>query len=192
MAVYKSKKITKDGRQYFFRIKYKDIFGVTHDYSSTKYKTLKEAKDEEAIYRIKIVNQVINTSNITLDQAYQELLINKTKKNRVIINDELKERGYGELEGEYVKNGNYNIKQMWDIDNIYNLYGVEPIDVFIKRIHRFLDNIINDNKYKKVLLVSHSGVSIATKVYFEGIPEDKDLLKLEIGNCEVIKFESKN
>ncbi len=119
-------------------------------------------------------------------------IINKTKKNRVIINDELKERGYGELEGEYVKNGNYNIKQMWDIDNIYNLYGVEPIDVFIKRIHRFLDNIINDNKYKKVLLVSHSGVSIATKVYFEGIPEDKDLLKLEIGNCEVIKFESKN
>ena len=119
-------------------------------------------------------------------------IINKTKKNRVRINDELKERGYGELEGKYVKNGNYNIKQMWDIDNIYNFYGVEPIDVFIKRIHRFLNNLINEDKYKKVLLVSHSGVSIATKVYFEGIPKDKDLLKLGIGNCEVIKFESKN
>jgi hypothetical protein len=33
MAVYESKQITKDGRKYFFRIKYKDIFGVAHDYS---------------------------------------------------------------------------------------------------------------------------------------------------------------
>ena len=47
--------------------------------SSTKYKTLKEAKDQEARYRIKIANQVICTSNVTLNQVYQELLINKTK-----------------------------------------------------------------------------------------------------------------
>lgn len=119
-------------------------------------------------------------------------IINKNKKNIIIVDDELKERGYGELEGKYAKNGEYNIKQLWDIDNIYNLHGVEPLDVFIKRVHKFLDNIINDNKYKKVLLVSHSGVSIATKIYFQGIPKDKDLLKLGIGNCEVIKFESKH
>ena len=30
MAVYKSKNPTKDGRQYFFRIKYKDVLGNTH------------------------------------------------------------------------------------------------------------------------------------------------------------------
>ena len=48
MAVYKSKKTTKDGRQYFFRIKYKDIFGVSHDYTSQKYKGKKEAENEEA------------------------------------------------------------------------------------------------------------------------------------------------
>ena len=38
MAVYKSKNPTKDGRQYFFRIKYKDIFGVSHDYTSKNLK----------------------------------------------------------------------------------------------------------------------------------------------------------
>ena len=61
MAIYKSKTPTKDGRQYFFRIKYKDIFGEVHDYSSGKFKSSKEAKEEEARYRLKIVNQDICT-----------------------------------------------------------------------------------------------------------------------------------
>ena len=118
-------------------------------------------------------------------------IINNTKKNRIVVANELKERGYGKLEGKYAKNGEYNIKQLWDIDNIYDLHEVEPLDVFIKRVHKFLDNIINENKYKKVLLVAHSGVSIATRIYFQGVPEDKDLLKLGIANCEVIRFENK-
>ena len=57
MAVYKSKKATKDGRSYFFRIKYKDILGNTHEYTSPKYKTLKEATNEEALYRINVQKQ---------------------------------------------------------------------------------------------------------------------------------------
>ncbi len=79
MAVYKSKKPTKDGRQYFFRIKYKDILGVSHDYSSPKFKSPKEAKDEEARYRIKVCNQEVFTSTITFEQAYEELKVNKTR-----------------------------------------------------------------------------------------------------------------
>lgn len=117
-------------------------------------------------------------------------IINKSKKKEIVLCDNLKERGYGELEGEYAKDGNYNIKQMWDIDNIYDMHGVERVDFFIKRIHRFIDNLIKENKYNKVLLVSHSGVSIAAKTYFQGIPDDRDLLKLGIGNCEVVTFES--
>lgn len=72
MTVYKSKKATRDGRQYFFRIKYKDIFGEVHDYSSPKFKKQKEAEDEEAIYRVKIQNQKVCTSNITINQAFNE------------------------------------------------------------------------------------------------------------------------
>ena len=80
MPVYISKNPTKDGRKYFFRIKYKDIFGEVHDYSSQKFKALKEAKEEEARYRIKIANQVICTSNVTVEKIYQELRIQKSKK----------------------------------------------------------------------------------------------------------------
>ena len=74
MTVYKSKTPTKDGRQYFFRIKYKDIRGITHDYSSQKYKTQKEAVNEEAQYRIKIGERKFNNTNITIKQAYEEYL----------------------------------------------------------------------------------------------------------------------
>lgn len=90
MAIYKSKKPTKDGRQYFFRIKYKDIFGEVHDYSSQKFKSPKEAKNEEAIYRIKISNQEICTSNVTVKQAWLELRHEKSKrvKKQTLIKDE--------------------------------------------------------------------------------------------------------
>lgn len=80
MAIYKSKKPTKDGRVYFFRIKYKDILGEVHDYTSPKFKNKKDAENEEARFRIKVNNKEAFISNITLDQAYQELLIEKKKK----------------------------------------------------------------------------------------------------------------
>ena len=92
MAIYKAKTPTKDGRQYFFRIKYKDIFGETHDYSSGKFKSAKEAKNEEAIYRVKITNQEICTNSITIKQAWIELRdskIKQTKKQTTIKNDNL-------------------------------------------------------------------------------------------------------
>jgi len=79
MTVYKSKKTTKDGRQYFFRIKYKDIFGISHDYTSQKYKTLAEAKEEEIEYRIKLKENQVSTSNITIKQAYLEYRKYKSK-----------------------------------------------------------------------------------------------------------------
>lgn len=71
MAVYKGKP-TKDGRLYFFRIKYKDIFGNIVDYSSKKYKGYKEAQDEEANYRIQINKHEINRMNPTFDEIFNE------------------------------------------------------------------------------------------------------------------------
>ena len=80
MPVYKTKNPTKDGRQYFFRIKYKDIFGEIHDYSSPKFKNKKDAESEEAKYRIKVDSKEAYVSNITIDQAYVEYIENKSKK----------------------------------------------------------------------------------------------------------------
>lgn len=80
MAVYKSKNPTKDGRIYFFRIKYRDILGVSHDYTSPKYKTQKEAVNEEALYRINIGAKKSITSNITIGQAFEEYFAKHSQK----------------------------------------------------------------------------------------------------------------
>lgn len=80
MAVYKSKTPTKDGRIYFFRIKYSDIFNITHDYTSQKFKTLKEAKEEEAKYRLDVKNHETTISNITFITAFNELMRIKKKE----------------------------------------------------------------------------------------------------------------
>jgi len=80
MAVYKSNKITKDGRKYFFRIKYKDILGEIHDYGSKKYKTYKEADLEEAIFKTKLNIENLSTSSVTIDNIYKEYYIKKSKE----------------------------------------------------------------------------------------------------------------
>ncbi len=80
MAVYKSKKATKDGRQYFFRVKYKDIWGISHDYTSPKFKKKSEAEHEEALYRIKISENKICTSTITFQEVFNEFMIDKAKE----------------------------------------------------------------------------------------------------------------
>lgn len=72
MAIYKSKIKTKDGRQYFFRIKYKDILGESHDYTSKKYHKRKEAEDDEAKFKVKLYNTTLSSSNIRFRDAYLE------------------------------------------------------------------------------------------------------------------------
>lgn len=51
MSVIKVSTPTKDGRQWQFRISYKDVSGKHHTHASKLYKTKGEAKKEEARYR---------------------------------------------------------------------------------------------------------------------------------------------
>lgn len=52
MPVYKSNKPTKDGKSYYFRVRFKDPFGNNKQFNSKKYKTKKEAEKAEAIFRL--------------------------------------------------------------------------------------------------------------------------------------------
>lgn len=56
---------TKDGRKYAFSIRYKDIYGKQVHYESPKYLTQKEAKEQEALYLLKISENKVNRSSIT-------------------------------------------------------------------------------------------------------------------------------
>lgn len=88
MAIYQAKKKTKDGRSWFFRIKYTDIYGKQKDYTSQKFKLKREAEDAEAKYRISLhLTHTINNKTFNeLFEEYQEkmkqeLKIQTIKKN---------------------------------------------------------------------------------------------------------------
>lgn len=64
----------------------------------------------------------------------------------------------------------------------------ENIQDFYKRISDYLDELKVKYKDKRILLVSHGGVSRMVNCYFNGIPKDGDLRGLELNNCEVRKY----
>ena len=47
---YKDPKPTKNGRAWYFKFSYKDVFGATKQYSSKRYLTKKEASDAEKMF----------------------------------------------------------------------------------------------------------------------------------------------
>ena len=88
---------TKDGRKYVFVIRYKDIYGKTIQYQSPRYATAKEAKEQEAIYRLKVSENKINRSGITfkdVKREYYEYMKPKIKPQSLVKYNVL----YGHLE----------------------------------------------------------------------------------------------
>ena len=71
MAIYKGTP-TKDGRIYFFRVKYKTLLGDIKDYSSKKFKTKKEAEHEERLFKINSEKQNISSITLTFNDIYVE------------------------------------------------------------------------------------------------------------------------
>lgn len=147
MPVYKTKNPTKDGRQYFFRIKYKDIFGEIHDYSSPKFKNKKDAESEEAKYRIKVDSKDAYVSNITIDQAYVEYIENKSKKvkKQTIIKDEKLYRYFDKIKNKKINEINLN----------------QYKDLFLKNIN---SNLSTDYK-NKILGLFRNIIIYSNKVY---------------------------
>ena len=113
-------------------------------------------------------------------------IINKNKNVSMIIDHRLAERDFGEFEG--LKTSDFNFEEFWSYKANVEYKKAENIKDFFKRIYDFLDDIKVKYNDKKVLLVTHGGVSIPIKCYFRGIPDENTLLPLAIGNCEIEKF----
>ena len=106
--------------------------------------------------------------------------------NEITIDDRLIERSNGELEGKIKA----EIKEVIDFnDPNEKRYNIESITAFRERINCFFDEITNTYKGENVLVVTHAGVGIYARCYFEGEPEGKDYSKYKLKNCEVIKYD---
>lgn len=121
MAIYQSKKPTKDGRTYFFRIKYKDIRGVSHDYTSPKFKLKKDAINAESKYRIQVEGKLTNVVNPTIKQIYLEYIENKKQivKPQTIVKNNYLFLHLKSLEKVKINNLDLNLYKKFRI-NLFN------------------------------------------------------------------------
>lgn len=105
----------------------------------------------------------------------------------IYYRDELIERCFGKFEGctmeEFDFVGSYNCELNM------NEKGMEPVNDLLERISKFLDEVKETYKDKKVLLVTHGGTIRAINVYFNGMPENKVLGATFTKNCQIKEYE---
>ena len=118
-----------------------------------------------------------------LKRAYKTASI--ITDNEIITDNRIIERSNGELEGKLKTEINDSID--FNDPNLTK-YNIENINDFRKRIYDFFDEIVK-YKDKNILVVTHAGVGIYARCYFEGEPINNDYSKYKIKNCEVIKYE---
>ena len=66
----------------------------------------------------------------------------------------------------------------------------ESVGEVFNRVNNFLENLKEEYPDKTVLLVTHGGISVPIRAYFEGIPEGMEVLQgFGLDNCEVKQYE---
>ena len=112
-------------------------------------------------------------------------IINQGRNIRMIIDERVSERDFGEFEG--MSNTNFDFNAFWSYKQNLKYDKAENIKDFFRRVY----NIKNEYAGKRILIVAHGGISIPVKCYFEGIPNAETLLPLCLENCEVAKYSYK-
>lgn len=104
-----------------------------------------------------------------------------------IIDERLIERFNGELEGKYKD----EIKVYPDFNDPNDTrFGIESLESFKGRINNFLEDITTKYKNQNILVVTHAGVCLYVRCYFEGEPDGVLYEKYKLNNCEVLSYEN--
>ncbi|HOZ54278.1 MAG TPA: histidine phosphatase family protein [Bacilli bacterium] len=117
-------------------------------------------------------------------------IVNKKFKKRIIIDDRLAERNYGEFEG--VKKADFDYFGFWDynLDNRYE--RAENIKSFYNRVVSFIEELKNKYSEKTILLSTHGGICKIIELYFH--PDSKNSNDSKLGaylpdNAELLEYE---
>lgn len=115
-------------------------------------------------------------------------IINKYHNLPIIEDVRIIERDYGDYTGK--NTADIDRKTSWNYFHCDAVYpNVESPKAILTRVQSFIDMLKLEYKDKKILVVAHSGVGRLFNVYFNGMPENGDLLKTSMNNAEVAKFE---
>ena len=116
-------------------------------------------------------------------------IICKNRNIPIIYDEGVIERDFGEFEG--INKKEFDFEGYWSYKQNNKYEKAENIKDFFDRVYGFLDKIKSEYADKRILIVAHGGISIPVNCYFNGIPQDDNLLKLVLGNCEVAKYQYK-
>ena len=145
---------------------------------------LNEKGIDEA-YEVKEKLKDIKFNKIYSSPLKRAYLTAKIIRNENIIKDErIMERSNGDLEGKLKS----EITDIIDFNNPNEArYNIESIIDFRNRINDFLDDVTNRDD-ENILIVTHAGVGIYMRCYYEGEPKDNNYLSYKIKNCEIIEY----
>ena len=105
--------------------------------------------------------------------------------NDIITDERIIERSNGALEGKLKS----EIEVFPDFnDPNETRYNIENITDFRKRIFDFFKEIKDNYRGKNVLVVTHAGIGIYARCFFEGEPSDGNYMSYKMGNCEVLTY----
>lgn len=150
--------------------------------------------NENGILQAEETGEILKNENIDLiicsplKRAKQTAeIINKNRNVPIIYDEDIIERDFGEFEG--VNKKDFDFEGYWSYKQNKQYQKAENIRVFFARVYKFLDKIKVEYNDKRILIVAHGGISIPVNCYFNGIPENDELLKLAIGNCAIAKYQ---
>lgn len=150
---------------------------------------LTEKGREEA----KALQELVESLNVDvvvsspLRRALDTAKLITNNKKEIIIDERLIERNFGLSEGKPVDE-ELTVKY-WDFRLNTDINQVEKVQDLMFRITEFIEDMRNKYDDKKVLVVAHSAILRAIHYAINGIPEDGDLLKIEIPNLRIIEYE---
>ncbi|MBQ8845485.1 MAG: histidine phosphatase family protein [Clostridia bacterium] len=147
--------------------------------------------NEEGRMQAQIIKDKLN--DIKFDKVFSSPLKRAKETAQIIcdqdliIDNRLIERFNGELEGKLKD----EIKVFPDFnDPTDTRFGIEPLDSFKERINNFLDELIKKYNKQNILVVTHAGVCLYVRCYFEGEPKGSLYEKYKLKNCEVLSYEN--
>lgn len=116
-------------------------------------------------------------------------VINKNRNIKIIYDDRIIERDFGEFEGS--NTSNFDFLGYWDYFKNDKYEKAENIQDFFTRIYSFLDDITKKYSNMNILIVAHGGVSIPIACYFNKDIPNGSLVSagLVLENCEIKKYE---
>ena len=114
-------------------------------------------------------------------------IINQDRNVPIIVDERIRERKLGELEGHDITEEMENT--IWDYDLNYNIPEGENLHDFEKRILDFFEDIKQKYAGKTVLVVAHGGIAKVIKSHLYGMPKSRNLSEIKMQNCEIIEVD---